>query len=63
MSTMSQIKERLLIELSKNRYMEAFIQSHSDHKNTAVYSQSAQSHLVIHLASEAQYKRIVSQYF
>lgn len=61
MSTMSQIKERLLTALSKNRYMEGFIQSRSDHKNTAVYSQSAQSHLAIHLASETQSERSLSQ--
>ena len=54
MSTKSKIKERLLKALSKNSYMEVFIQYRSDQTNTAAYSQSAQSHLAAHLASETQ---------
>lgn len=41
--------------------MEEFIQSRSDHKNTAAYSQSAQLRLAIRLASETQLERSLSQ--
>ncbi len=37
--------------------MEGFIQSHSDYKNTAAYSQFIQSHFAIHPASETQLER------
>lgn len=58
---MSKIKERLLKALSKNNYMEAFIQSRSYHKNTAAYSQSAQLRLATHPASETQWERSLFQ--
>ena len=59
MSTMFQIKEHLLKAFSKNRDMERFIQSRSDHKNAAAYSQFIQSHFATHPASETQLERVL----